>query len=198
MISQLTGTVLSVGASAVVIDVGGVGYRLLATPSTLAGLRGGQHASLATHLVVREDSLTLFGFASGHERDMFETLQSVQGVGPRLALAMLAVHDPHSLAAAVASGDRKALEKVPGVGAKVAARLLLELGGKLTTTGDGPAAVPTLPDAREKVTEALVSLGWSAKQAASAVEAVAPAPIADAEVPATLRAALQGLGGTRG
>jgi len=197
VISQLTGTVLSVGASAVVLDVAGVGYRLLATPATLAGLRAGHKASLATHLVVREDSLTLFGFDDAHERDMFETLQSVQGVGPRLALALLSVLDPHALATAVAAGDRKALERVPGVGAKVAARLLLELGGKLSLP-EGSAPASAAPDSREQVVEALVSLGWQARAASAAVDSVATGPVSAADVPVVLRAALQSLGGTRG
>lgn len=198
MISQLTGSVLSVGASAVVLDVAGVGYRLLASPATLAGLHAGQHASLATHLVVREDSLTLYGFDNPHERDMFETLQSVQGVGPRLALALLSVLDPHALATAVAAGDRKALERVPGVGAKVAARLLLELGGKLSLPeGEAPASAAA-HDAREQVVDALVSLGWQAKAASAAVDGVSNGPVATSDVPAVLRAALQSLGGTRG
>ena len=195
MISQLTGTVLSAGASALVLDVGGVGYRMLATPATLGGLRAGQQASLATHLVVREDSLTLYGFDNAHERDMFETLQSVQGVGPRLALALLSVLDPHALATAVAAGDRKALERVPGVGAKVAARLLLELGGKLSLPeGTAPASAAG-PDSREQVVEALVSLGWQARAAAAAVDSVSKGPVAAADVPVVLRAALQSLGG---
>jgi len=198
VISQLTGTVLSVGASAVVIDVAGVGYRLLATPATLAGLRAGQKASLATHLVVREDSLTLFCFEDAHERDMFETLQSVQGVGPRLALALLSVLDPHALATAVAAGDRKALERVPGVGAKVAARLLLELGGKLSLPEGSAPASSAVPDSREQVVEALVSLGWQVKAASAAVDGASSGPVAAADVPAVLRAALQSLGGTRG
>lgn len=198
VISQLTGTVLSVGASAVVLDVAGVGYRLLSTPATLMTLRSGQNASLATHLVVREDSLTLYGFESGHERDMFETLQSVQGVGPRLALALLSVLDPHSLATAVAAGDRKALERVPGVGAKVAARLLLELGGKLVLPeGEAPPS-GAVPDAREQVVEALVSLGWQMRAAAAAVDAASPGPVTTEAVPTVLRAALQSLGGPRG
>lgn len=197
MIAQLTGTVIHVGASALVLDVGGVGYRILATPATLANLHVRQEVSLATHLVVREDALTLFGFEHAHERDMFETLQSVQGVGPRLALAMLAVHAPHSLLSVIASGDVKALQRVPGVGAKVAARLLLELGGKLTLPEgtDAPAAVA---DAREQVSDALEALGWQARAATAAVEKVAPEPIHDEDVPATLRAALQTLGGSRG
>src|SRR5690606_29519108 len=114
VIAQLTGTVLSVSASSLVLDVGGVGYRVVATPATLAAVRAHQEASLATHLVVREDSMTLYGFESAHERDMFETLQSVQGVGPRLALALLAVHDPASLVDAIHAGNQKALQRVPG------------------------------------------------------------------------------------
>ncbi|PKQ14326.1 MAG: Holliday junction branch migration protein RuvA [Actinobacteria bacterium HGW-Actinobacteria-8] len=197
MIAQLTGTVLHVGASALVLDVGGVGYRILATPATLATLHVRQERSLATHLVVREDSLTLFGFESVHERDMFETLQSVQGVGPRLALALLAVHAPHTLVAVIASGDVKALQRVPGVGAKVAARLMLELGGKLTAP-DGADAPASVADARDQVADALVALGWQTRAATAAVEAVAPEPIDVDEIPATLRAALQSLGGSRG
>lgn len=197
MIAQLTGTVIHVGASALVLDVGGVGYRILATPATLATLHVRQQSSLATHLVVREDSLTLFGFESVHERDMFETLQSVQGVGPRLALALLAVHAPHTLVAVIASGNVKALQRVPGVGAKVAARLMLELGGKLTSP-EGPDAPAAVADAREEVADALVALGWQAKAAAAAVASVAPEPIDGDEIPATLRAALQSLGGSRG
>lgn len=197
MIAQLTGTVLHVGASAVVLDVGGVGYRVLATPATLATLHIRQETTLATHLVVREDSMTLFGFEHAHERDMFETLQSVQGVGPRLALALLAVHDPHSLVNVIAAGDVKALQRVPGVGAKVAARLMLELGGKLTLPEDVDAPSATV-DARDQVSDALVALGWQVKAAATAVDKVAPEPIAEDDVPATLRAALQSLGGKRG
>lgn len=197
MIAQLTGTVINVGASALVLDVGGVGYRILATPATLATLHVRQESSLATHLVVREDSLTLYGFESAHERDMFETLQSVQGVGPRLALALLAVHAPHSLVAIIAAAEVKALQRVPGVGAKVAARLILELGGKLTLPDDAHA--PEAPtDARDQVADALVALGWQAKAAAAVVDKVAPEPIEDDAVPATLRAALQSLGGSRG
>ena len=191
MIAQLTGTAAHVGATSAVVDVNGVGMHVQCTPGTLAGIRHGQQVTLHTQLVVREDSLTLFGFGTAGERDAFETLQSVQGVGPKLALAMLAVHPPEQLAAAVAAGDRAALERVPGVGAKVAARLLLELGGKLVL--DPPAAQSG--DARGQVVEALVSLGWNAKSASAAVDAVADGPVAEADVAPTLRAALQKLGG---
>lgn len=197
MIAQLTGTVLSVRAATAVIDVGGVGMLVQSTPSTLAELRPGTQTRFFTQLVVREDSLTLFGFGVESERDTFEALQTVQGVGPRLALAMLAVHSPESLSQAVTAGDVKELQKVPGIGAKVAARLLLELGGKLSLPEvDGaPAAAD---DARGQVEEALVALGWNAKAAGKAVEAVASAPITQAQVPATLKAALKSMGGARG
>lgn len=196
MIAQLAGTVLAVRASTAVVEVGGVGLMVQSTPATLAGLRLNQQARFFTNLVVREDSLTLFGFTAESERDTFEALQSVQGVGPRLALAMLAVHSPESLANAVAQGDRKALEQVPGIGAKVAARLLLELGGKLSLPH--ASAGSTAPDAREQVEEALMALGWNQKAAAKAVESVAPDPIQDADVPTTLKAALKSMGGARG
>lgn len=196
MIAQLTGTVAHVGASSCVLDVGGVGYQVLSTPRTLAGLRHGSDATMYTSLVVREDSMTLFGFADAGERQTFELLQSVQGVGPKLALAMLSVHTPESLTQAVQQGDAKALEKVPGVGAKVAARLLLELGGKLVLPHDAAAAVPG--DARAQVLDALVSLGWNVKAAQGALDKVAPEPIAEAAVAETLRLALQHMGGARG
>lgn len=195
MIAQLSGSVAHIAASALVLDVAGVGYRVLSTPATLAELHLRQECTLHTTLVVREDSMTLFGFLTAGERDTFEQLQSVQGVGAKLALAMLAVHSPEALAGAVAAGDRKALEKVPGIGPKVAARLLLELGGKLSLPGEDLAAPA---DARGEVVEALVGLGYAAKQAEAAVDAVAEAPVAAADMGATLRAALKRLGGTRG
>ncbi len=194
MIAQLSGTAAHVSTTSAVIDVNGVGMLVQCTPGTLAGIRHGQQVTLHTQLIVREDSLTLYGFSTAAERDAFETLQSVQGVGPKLALAMLAVHPPEQLAAAVAAGATSALERGPGVGAKVAARLLLELGGKLVVDA-APAATG---DARDQVTDALVSLGWNAKAAQAAVDAVADGPIASDDVPATLRAALQRLGGSRG
>lgn len=196
MIAQLAGRVAHVAAAALILDVGGVGYRVLSTPATLAELRVGQEAVVHTQLVVREDSMTLFGFLTAGERDTFEQLQAVQGVGAKLALAMLAVHSPEALAAAVGAGDRKALEKVPGIGPKVAARLLLELGGRLSLP-QAPGDV-TPADARDEVVDALQGLGYASKQALAAVDAVAAGPIAAADTAATLRAALKHLGGTRG
>ncbi len=197
MIAQLTGKVASVRAATAVVEVGGVGMLVHSTPSTLAELRVGAQAHFFTQLVVREESLTLFGFSVESERDTFEALQTVQGVGPKLALAMLAVHSPSSLSQAVAEGDRKALEKVPGIGAKVAARLLLELGGKLSLPGLDDASA-SASDARGQVEEALVALGWNAKAAAGAVEAVVSGPITQDEVPTVLKAALKSMGGARG
>ncbi len=197
MISQVSGTVLTVTASYVVVDVGGIGMQVLSTPRTLSELHMRQQAVLHTNLIVREDSLTLYGFASAQERDTFSILQSVSGVGPRLALAMLAVHAPDDLSSAVAAGDRAALERVPGVGAKVASRLLLELGGKLSLPQLSDGAVPR-GDGRGAVVDALAGLGWAPKAAEAAVASVTDGPVTDADVPDTLRRALQEMGASRG
>lgn len=198
MIASITGPVEALGLDQVVVTVGGVGMRAHATPATLAGLAVGRDARLATSLVVREDSLTLYGFADDDERDVFETLQTVSGVGPRLALAMLAVHTPDGLRRAVAGEDLAALQRVPGIGRKGAQRIVLEIGEKLgPPTGATEAAAPAVaPGGRAPaVVEALVQLGWSEKVAESAVAAVLDAPEAPAEVPVILRSALQHLGG---
>jgi holliday junction DNA helicase RuvA len=200
MIASVTGTVEAVGLDRAVVTVGGVGMLVQATPTTLAGLTVGREARLATSLVVREDSLTLFGFADDDERRVFETLQTVSGVGPRLALAMLAVHTPDGLRRAVAGEDLAALQRVPGIGRKGAQRIVLEIGDKLGAPGDG-AATGTPPAVNEpsaeapEVVEALVQLGWSEKVAAGAVGAVLDGSEAPSDVPAILRAALQHLGG---
>lgn len=194
MIATLRGTVETVGLDFAVIEAGGVGLLVRATPTTLAGLQVGTDARVATSLVVREDSLTLFAFADDDERGLFETLQTVSGVGPRLALAMLAVHHPDGLRAAVAGEDIAALTRVPGVGRKGAQRILLELGDKLGPAHGSPAperADDTMPE----VVDALVQLGWSAKPAQEAVTVVLGEPGASREVAAVLRAALRHLGG---
>ncbi|KAE8762574.1 Holliday junction branch migration protein RuvA [Georgenia thermotolerans] len=200
MIASVTGEVEAVTLDRAVVRVGGVGMLVHATPTTLAGLVPGREARLATSLVVREDSLTLFGFADDDERQVFETLQTVSGVGPRLALAMLAVHTPDGLRRAVASEDLAALQRVPGIGKKGAQRIVLEVGEKLgPATGEGApeAAAPAPAAPAPEVVEALVQLGWSEKVAAGAVEAVTAADGAPADVPGVLRAALQHLGGHR-
>ncbi|MFF4777241.1 Holliday junction branch migration protein RuvA [Microtetraspora fusca] len=187
MIASVAGRVAGVGPEAAVIEVGGVGMLVHCTPGTLAGLRVGEPGRLATSLVVREESLTLYGFASEDERTVFEMLQTASGVGPRIALAMLAVHTPSALRVAVATADIKALTMVPGIGQKGAQRIVLELKGKLGTPEDAVNAAlgggaPVPPPWRDQVHSGLVGLGYSAKDADEAVAAVAPE--ADAEVAA--------------
>jgi Holliday junction DNA helicase RuvA len=203
VIASIRGRVLAVRLDAAVVEVGGVGMLAYATPTTLAGLRTGEEARLATALVVREDALTLFGFADDDERDVFETLQTVSGVGPRLALAMLAVHTPDALRRAVAGEDLAALQRVPGIGRKGAQRIVLELTDRLgapVAADGGPTVGPLPSDQRGQVVEALVGLGWNVKAAEDAVTSVVPADQAvDADdVAAVLRGALRVLGGGRG
>ena len=137
MIAHLRGTVAGVAPDGAVIEVGGVGMRVQCTPGTLATLKPGEPAQVATSLVVREDSLTLYGFSSDDERNVFELLQTASGVGPRLALAMLAVHAPDSLRRAVSTEDLAALTMVPGIGRKGAQRIVLEMKDRLGPPGDG-------------------------------------------------------------
>ena len=204
MIASVTGTVQAVRLDAAVVEVGGVGMLVQATPTTLAWLRTGQQATLHTSLVVREDSLTLYGFADADEREVFEVLQTVSGVGPRLALSMLAVHSPDGLRRAVADEDLGALQRVPGIGRKGAQRIVLELGDRLgapVPTGGTPAAKVALGDHRDQVVEALVGLGWQARTAQDAVSTVlegSTEPVGQGEVAGLLRAALRTLGGARG
>ncbi|MEG3615152.1 Holliday junction branch migration protein RuvA [Isoptericola haloaureus] len=207
MIASLSGTVAQVALDRAVVDVGGVGYLVHATPATLAGLRVGEQALLHTTLVVREDSMTVYGFADTEEREVFETAQSVSGVGPRIALAMLAVLTPSALRRAVDQEDTAALRRVPGIGAKSAQRIVLELSGRLGAPGpdDGAAsgaATSAAGDERDQVVEALVGLGWAAKVAEGAVDkALAEAGtdrVGPTEVPSTLRAALRQLGPRHG
>lgn len=197
MIASLSGTVLNVGLDSLVLGVGGVGMLVHTTPATAASARVGQAAELATTLVVREDSLTLYGFATADEKRVFETVQTVSGVGPRLALAMLAVHPPDTIRHAISTEDHAALTKVPGIGKKGSERLVLELRDKLgAPTGPGAAqATPSTDEVwRGQVREALVGLGWNVKQADAALDRVASRAADGASVPELLRAALQELG----
>ena len=203
MIASVSGTVQAVRLDAAVVEVGGVGMLVQATPATLAALRVGQRATLHTSLVVREDSLTLFGFADADEREVFEIVQTVGGVGPRLALAMLAVHSPDGLRRAVADEDYGALQRVPGIGRKGAQRIVLELGDRLgaaAPTAGARAAAP-VGDHRDQVVEALVGLGWQTKTAQDAVATVlegSTEPVGADDVAGLLRSALRTLGGARG
>ena len=205
MIAHLDGTVSAVAPDGAVIDVGGVGLLVQCTPGTLARLRPGERARVATSLVVREDALTLFGFASDDERGTFELLQTASGVGPRLALAMLAVFSPDALRRAVAAEDLAALTTVPGIGRKGAQRIVLELAGRLgspvgeSQLGAGGAAAggaARLAPWREQVQAGLLSLGWQAREADQAITIIEPelANGGEVDVAAALRAALRVLG----
>lgn len=172
MISFLRGTVAHVGLSTAVIDLNGAGMSVYATPQTLSRLHVGEEGKVFTSLIVREDSMTLFGFADDDEREVFEVLLSVSGVGPRLALAVLAVHDPEAIRVAAHTGDNKTFTKVPGIGPKVAGRIVLELAGKLVPHGTAPAAATTAAEAswKPQVVAAMTSLGWSEKDASSSID----------------------------
>jgi Holliday junction DNA helicase RuvA len=200
VIAHLSGSVAGVSPDGAVIDVGGFGLRVQCTPGTLASLKLGEPARVATSLVVREDSLTLFGFGTDDERNVFELLQTASGIGPRLALAMLAVHSPDALRRAVAAEDVKALTMVPGVGNKGAQRIILELRDRLGAPGDltanGAGAIPAsrAPSWRDQVQSGLVNLGWSARDADAAVDAVeADSGDQTPDVATALRAALRKL-----
>ncbi|MDX3852624.1 Holliday junction branch migration protein RuvA [Streptomyces sp. AK02-01A] len=208
MIAFVSGPVAALAPTTAVIEVGGVGMAVQCTPGTLAGLRVGQDAKLATSLVVREDSLTLYGFADDDERQVFELLQTASGVGPRLAQAMLAVHAPDTLRVAVSTGDEKALTAVPGIGKKGAQKLLLELkdrlgdpvGAGVGRQAGGPAGPASWSD---QLHAALIGLGYAPREAEEAVALVTPqaeAALAGGTrppVPQLLRAALQSLNRTR-
>lgn len=198
MIASVHGQVVSVAGDAAVVEVGGVGLRVHCTPSTLAELRGGQDVRLATSLVVREDSLTLYGFADDDARELFELLQTASGVGPRLAQAVLAVHSPDLVRKAVANGETSVLTQVPGVGRKGAERMVLELRDRMGPPPAGASAPAATPAWRDQVRTGLVGLGWSAAQAERAVDEVArtvdgePPP-----VPVLLKQAIRMLGDAR-
>ncbi|MCU1547799.1 MAG: ruvA [Arthrobacter sp.] len=200
MISFLRGTVAHLGLSSAVIDLNGAGMSVNATPQTLSTLRVGDEGKLFTSLIVREDSLTLFGFSSDDEREVFDVLLSVSGVGPRLALAVLAVHEPEAIRIAAHSGDGKAFTKVPGIGPKVAGRIVLELAGKLVPHGTpqstGPAATSEAAW-KPQVIAAMTSLGWSEKDATASIDkslADSPELAEKGNVAEVLRATLRWLG----
>ena len=203
MIAYVRGVVAEIAADEAVVEVGGVGLSLRCSPATIATLRVGQPARVPTSLVVREDSLTLYGFADEDEREVFAILQTSTGVGPRLALAMLGVHRPDTLRRAVAEGDLSLLMQVPGIGRKGAQRIVLELKDRLgAPTGPGHASSNgagsgSLTGAgwEAQVHGALLGLGWSVREADDAVSALAPVAAAEEQpdVASLLRAALRSL-----
>jgi holliday junction DNA helicase RuvA len=203
MIASVRGRVTVVSPDGAVIEVGGVGLTVACAPGTLAGLRVGAEARLATSLVVREDSLTLYGFADDDARHLFELLQTASGVGPRLAQAILAVHSPETVRRAIAAGDTSTLTRVPGIGKKGAERLVLELRDRIGSLGgsDGAALGGVVIGApwAEQVRQALVGLGWTGGQADVAVAAVAEQVDGEAPppVPVLLKQAIRVLGSVR-
>jgi Holliday junction DNA helicase RuvA len=210
VIASVNGRVAAVSPDGAVVEVGGVGLAVQCTPGTIARLQVGEQARLSTSLVVREDSLTLYGFADDDERQLFELLQTANGVGPRLAQAVLAIHPPREVRRAVSMGDLKALMQVPGIGKKGAERLVLELRDRLGVTSvdtqldGGPAAagVPSVTPVapwRDQLVSALVGLGWSSREAETALAALEPVAEEQAanggvQVAVLLRQALQILG----
>ncbi len=195
MIAFVRGEVAAVTLTSAVLEVGGVGLELMCTPGTLATLRTGQSATLPTSMVVREDSLTLFGFLDDDEKSTFELVQTASGVGPKLAQAMVAVLTPDDLRMAVAGDDVKTLTRVPGIGQKGAQRIILELKDRIgTPVGGRSASVPTTAAPwRDQVHQGLVGLGWSGRDADKAVDAVAPEAGDAPDVGALLRSALRSL-----
>lgn len=172
MISLINGVVRSISTDRTVVEVGGVGLSVSITSQTGAQLNIGAPVQLFTSLVVREDSLTLFGFLDEESRAAFELVQTVSGIGPKVALAILGAHTPQSLAVAITQEDLKAIEKIPGIGHKGAQRLILELKGKISDFGSSDHRQMHQPVWREQLTSALISLGFTAKDSDAAITAV--------------------------
>ncbi|MBK8446259.1 MAG: Holliday junction branch migration protein RuvA [Micropruina sp.] len=197
MIAQLSGTVIAAGPTWVVLDLNGFGVKALCSPSTAGSVRLGQPATLATSLVVREDSLTLYGFADADERDCFELVQSAGGIGPKIAQAVVSVLTPDALRAAIAAENIAALTKVPGIGVKGAQRLVIELKDKINALAavGPPSAQPVPLIWREQVKGGLEGLGWSSRDAERACDSVAGLIEADPSTPVAvlMRAALRSL-----
>jgi Holliday junction DNA helicase RuvA len=200
MIASVRGVVTAILHDSAVVEVGGVGMRVLCTPGTLAGLRIGAEARLATTLIVREDSLTLFGFADEDEKQLFELLLTANGVGPRIAQAVLAVHQPDVVRRALAGGEVAVLTAVPGIGKRGAEKMIVELKDKIGPVhlvGTGSSGLLN-GGWQEQVRQGVLALGWTASQADQAVAAVAETIDGETPpVPVLLRQAIRLLGRTR-
>lgn len=200
MIASVRGVVAALGPDGAVVEVGGVGLAVSCSPGTLARLRLGETARLSTSLVVREDSLTLYGFADDDERALFELLQTANGVGPKLAQTILAVHPPREVRRAVATEDLAALTKVPGIGRKGAERIVIELRDRIgSVESESPvdvSGVTAVAPWREQLRHALAGLGFSGKEAADAIDVVAADAGEAPDVSALLRRSIQLLGRT--
>ncbi len=202
MIASIRGEVLDVALDHAVLEAAGVGYRVNATPATLGTLSRGVESRLLTTMIVREDSMTLYGFSESESRDLFSLLLTVSGVGPRIAMATLAVLDPNSLRTALTESNISALTRVPGIGKRGAERMVVELRDKVDAivgSGAGAATVPGTGGAdsvRDQVVDALTGLGFSTKQAESVTDSVLAAQ-PDASTAVVLRSALADLGNSR-
>jgi Holliday junction DNA helicase RuvA len=203
MIASVHGLVAAVGPDGAVIEVGGVGLAVSCSPGTLARLRVGESARLATSLVVREDSLTLYGFSDDDERALFELLQTANGVGPKLAQTILGVYPPREVRRAIATSDHTALVKVPGIGRKGAEKIVIELRDRVGAIdgSDSSAAelagVTAIAPWKDQVLHALAGLGFTGKEAAEAIDLVAADSGDNPEVAVILRRTIQLLGRTR-
>lgn len=186
MISLLTGSVRSITNDRLIVEVGGFGLSVLVNPQTSAQLTLGSQVQLFTSLVVREDSLTLFGFITDESRSLFELVQTVSGIGPKVALSILGALTPEDLGRAISQEDVGAIEKVPGIGRKGAQRLILELKGKLSDFSGQQQYRGHQPAWREQLSSALVSLGFSPKESDSAISNVVSALLADGKDAAEL------------
>ncbi|MFT0610827.1 Holliday junction branch migration protein RuvA [Rhodococcus qingshengii] len=199
MIASVRGEVLAIALDHAVIEASGVGYRVNATPVTLGALHRGSEARLFTTMIVREDSMTLYGFSDTESKDLFSLLQTVSGVGPRLAMATLAVLEPDALRRALSEGNLTALTRVPGIGKRGAERMVVELRDKVdavATTAGAASGVVVGSSIRDQIVEALEGLGFPIKQAEQATDSVlAESPEATTSV--ALRSALSLLGKTR-
>ncbi len=195
MIAFVRGQVATVTLTSAVLEVGGVGLELMCTPGTLATLRPGQQAMLPTSMVVREDSLTVFGFLDEDEKQIFELVQTASGVGPKVAQAIVAVLSPDDVRRAITTEDVKALTRVPGIGQKGAQRIILELKDRIGPPTGSPSPTTTTGAApwRDQVHQGLIGLGWSTKEAEKAVAAVASEAGEVPDVGALLRSALRTL-----
>ena len=194
MIASISGDVLETRLDSLVVALGGVGMQVMCSPQTISMARVGQKITLATSLVVREDSLTLFGFETTESRELFEIIQGVSGFGPKLAFTVLASMSAEDLRSAIANEDIARLTKTPGVGNKGAQRLVLELKDRIGYAGATHTSV-ALSGWQEQVTQALVGLGWTNKDASKAVTSLASQPNVDStDIAGLLRQALQLLG----
>ena len=193
MIARLTGTLAELTADGAVIDVAGVGYLVQMSGRTLAALGGaGTEVTILTELQVREDQWTLFGFGGAAERDSFRALTSIQGVGGRLALAILSTLSPDELAGAVANGDKAIIGRANGVGPKLAQRITNELAGKLGVSGLGADLAPAVrTSAAQDALSALANLGFKPAEASAAVNAASADLGPDATLDALVRLALK-------